>query len=43
MKKNKPPYWIRLIRYYVNSIWYYLLYPVGQKEDDFTKQWNNNK
>jgi len=43
MKKNKLPRWIRLIRYYINCLWYYLIYPIGDKEDEFTKAWKIKK
>ena len=36
--KNKLPRWYRIIRYYINCLWYHVLFPLGAKEDDFSKQ-----
>lgn len=36
--QKKYPRWYRIIRYYVNCLWYYVLFPLGAKEDDFSKQ-----
>ena len=43
MRKTKLPRWIRLIRYYLNCLWYYVLFPLGAEEDEFTKQWKKRK
>ena len=37
MNKKKLPYVIRLVRYWFNCLWYYVLFPLGAEEDDFTK------
>ena len=44
MNKNKKhPYFIRLIRYYFKCLWYYVLFPIGDEEDEFTKQFKVKK
>ena len=42
-KKKKLPYLFRLIRYWLKCLWYYVLFPLGAKEDDFTKNWKSKK
>lgn len=37
MKRKKLPYIIRLIRHYLNCLWYHLLFPLGTDEDEFQK------
>lgn len=39
MGKSKLPRWMRIIRYFFNSLWYYILFPLGAEEDEFTKNW----
>ena len=43
MPKTKLPRWIRIVRYYFNCLWYYVLFPLGVEEDDFTKQYRKDK
>ena len=43
MKRKKLPYFIRLIRYWFNCLWYYVLFPLGAEEDEFTNQFKNKK
>jgi len=33
----------RIIRYFINCIWYYVLFPLGTEEDDFTKSFKQNR
>ncbi len=28
----------RLLRYYINCVWYYVLFPIGAEETEFQKQ-----
>ncbi len=30
---------LRIIRDYLNCLWYHVLFPLGTEEDEFTKQW----
>ena len=39
--KQKKPYLIRLIYYYLKCLWYYVLFPIGIEEDEFTKNLKN--
>ena len=43
MKRKKLPYFIRLIRYWFKCLWYYVLFPLGAEEDEFTNQLKNKK
>lgn len=43
MKKKKLPRWFRLMRYYINCLWYYVLFPLGAEETEFQKNWNNKE
>ena len=40
---KKLPIWSRIILYYFNCVWYYVLFPLGAEEDEFTKQWREKK
>ncbi len=42
-KKSKPPYLYRLLRYYSNCLWYYILFPSGVEEDEFQKNYQMKK
>ena len=44
MRKNKLPYIIRYIRYLIKCLWYYVLFPIGIEQDEFSKTYfkNNN-
>ncbi|MEQ3663793.1 hypothetical protein [Olleya sp.] len=33
MKKKKLPYWYRYMRYMLNSLWYYVLFPIGTEQE----------
>ncbi|WP_262493733.1 hypothetical protein [Maribacter dokdonensis] len=35
--KRKVPRWFRLIRYGLNCMWYHVLMPLGQEDDEFKK------
>jgi hypothetical protein len=41
-KKSRPPYFYRLLRYYFNCLWYYVLFPIGAEEDEFQKNFKQN-
>jgi hypothetical protein len=43
MQKKKPPIAFRILRYYINCLWYYVLFPLGSEETDFQKQWTKDK
>lgn len=43
MKKKKKPYLIRLVIYYFKCLWYYVLFPITDGTDDFTKQIRGEK
>ena len=43
MKMKETTLLIRLIRYWFKCLWYYVLFPIGAQEDDFTKQFKNKK
>jgi len=36
--KKKKPYIFRLLRYYIKCVWYYVLFPLGDEESEFQKQ-----
>ncbi len=41
VKKKKLPRWFRMMRYYFNCLWYYVLFPLGIEQDAFTKLHDN--
>ena len=41
-KKLKHPRWFRIIRYYLNCLWYYVLFPLGAELDEFSQQLNDS-
>jgi len=41
--KNKLPRWYRIVRWYLNCMWFHVLFPVGIEEDDFMKNWKKRK
>ncbi len=43
MSKSRLPRWIWIIRYYLNCLWYYVLFPLGAEETEFQKQWKDKK
>ncbi len=43
MRKKKLPYWLRYIRYLLNSLWYQVLFPIGEEQDEFSKQFFGDK
>jgi len=43
VSRKKLPYWFRYIRYALNSLWYHVLFPVGVKQDEFSKQFFEDK
>jgi hypothetical protein len=43
MKKKKPPYWYRYIRYLLNTLWFHVLFPLGDEQDEFSKQFFGDK
>ena len=43
MPKSKLPGWLRLLRFYFKCLWYYVIFPVGVEENEFSKQWKNDK
>jgi len=44
MRRNKTPYILRYIRYLFKCLWYYVLFPIGIEQDEFSKTYfkNNN-
>ena len=40
-QKKKLPRWYRIVRYYLNCLWYYVQFPLGVEEDSFTKNMKN--
>jgi hypothetical protein len=42
-KKKKLLRWFSIVRYYFNCLWFYVLFPIGDKGDDFAKMIHNKK
>ncbi|WP_181897155.1 hypothetical protein [Winogradskyella pacifica] len=34
---------LRILRYYLNCLWYHVIFPLGIEEDEFTKSWKNKE
>lgn len=43
MPKKRLPYWIRYIRYLFNCFWHSILFPIGAEQDEFSKQFFDDK
>lgn len=43
MGSKKPNRTLRILKYYFNCLWYYVLFPLGTEEDDFSKQFKKRK
>jgi hypothetical protein len=33
----------RIVGYYLNCLWYHVLFPIGTEKDEFEKQWKNKQ